>query len=218
VIGIQGITTPEFEQIVSSTMNRLRKLTKHRIEIRYSHGMKKAGYLPKDFDIRKAGINTVIYFYPRKILARKMAPNFAGAELRRNPGQKKQILQRVENDINRLINISTYFANIKFAVKHQPKALKGTIKAALIGVPAGLSTGHLRVCLLEELTQVLGLPNDTKEDFPTSFKDRNRIWDLTKYDKMMLQALYDPRITPGMPKRDALAIARGIFLRLNGGQ
>lgn len=74
------------------------------------------------------------------------------------------------------------------------------------------------MCLLEELTQVLGLPNDTKEDFPTSFKDRNRIWDLTKYDKMMLQALYDPRITPGMPKRDALAIARGIFLRLNGGQ
>ncbi|MDA0657167.1 MAG: DUF2927 domain-containing protein [Proteobacteria bacterium] len=67
-VGLQGKTTPEFEQIFSQIMHRLRKLTKHTIELRYSYGMKKAGSLPPGFDPKKSGINVLFFFYPRKEL------------------------------------------------------------------------------------------------------------------------------------------------------
>lgn len=94
----------------------------------------------------------------------------------------------------------------------------GRINWAVVTMPLELPPNHWKVCLLEEFSQILGLPNDTLEDLPTSFKDRNKIWDLTKYDEIMINALYDPSLKPDMPEADALAVARGIFIRLNGGK
>ena len=202
-VGIKGKTTEKFEQLFAQVMQRLRKLTKHTIELRYSYQMAKAGRLPPGFDAKKSGINLLVFFYPLKEL----------------PERTKKYFNNSTEQPKALYAGGAYCAARLNATspKSNPKA-PGRINWAVITMPAELPYEHWKVCLLEEFTQILGLPNDTEEDFPTSFKDRNKIWDLTKYDEMMVQALYDPRLKPGMPKVDALAVARGIFLRLNGGK
>jgi hypothetical protein len=202
-VGLQGKTTPEFEQIFSQIMHRLRKLTKHPIQLRYSYGMKKAGRLPPGFDPKNSGINVLFFFYPRKELPERTKRYF-----KNSPKQLRTLYKKGATCVARV--------NATRPQKNPTKA--GEINWAVITIPSELPANYLKVCVLEEFTQILGLPNDTLEDFPTSFKDRNRIWDLAKYDKMMIKALYDPRIKPGMPKADALVISRGIFLRLNGGK
>jgi hypothetical protein len=53
-------------------------------------------------------------------------------------------------------------------------------------------------CVVEELAQLLGLPNDSDEVEPSIFNDRSPYVDLTERDTLFLRVLYDPRIRPGM--------------------
>jgi len=66
-------------------------------------------------------------------------------------------------------------------------------------------------CLLEELTQVMGLPNDVDAYWPTLFKPLDMSVKWSRWDKLYIKTLYDPRLKPGMKPVDALYIARGIF-------
>ncbi len=70
-----------------------------------------------------------------------------------------------------------------------------------------------RRCVHEELTQVMGLRNDVKASEITLFDDlpMKRRTDLTKYDLMFLEVLYDARLTPGMLGRDLRRKARELI-------
>ena len=74
---------------------------------------------------------------------------------------------------------------------------------------------YMRACVVEELTQVLGLPNDSDAVKPSIFNDQSRYFELTDHDRRMLKVLYDPRITPGMPRNEALRQGRLILDELN---
>jgi hypothetical protein len=214
-VGIVGPSTPEFEQAVSTVMYRLRGLTKHHIELRYSAGMKKAGALPPGFSLKKSGINLVIYYYPKSQLPKRMARNYAIRALRKNPKKKAQILAKAEDELRNLLKTGICIANFDFSPRNQPGSPRGIIDFALIGVPSDLPEKTAEICLLEEFSQILGLPNDTRANFPTLFRDRNHIYDLTKYDEMMIKALYDQRLKPGMAKKRALKIVREIIEKLD---
>ncbi len=71
-----------------------------------------------------------------------------------------------------------------------------------------------RSCLLEEFTQGLGLPNDSDIIRPTIFSDLDDPEELTINDMILVRALYDPRIKPGMVKDEAMALAREIIPEL----
>lgn len=76
-----------------------------------------------------------------------------------------------------------------------------------------------RHCIVEELTQILGLLNDTDHLYPSIFNDWDRGQGLHAWDELMVRTLYDRRIRPGMRRRDALIAARhimGELLRLEG--
>jgi len=64
---------------------------------------------------------------------------------------------------------------------------------------------------LEELTQVMGLPNDVDAYWPTLFKPLDMSVKWSRWDKLYIKTLYDPRLKAGMKPVDALYIARGIF-------
>ena len=70
-----------------------------------------------------------------------------------------------------------------------------------------------RRCVHEELTQILGLRNDIKGSEITLFDDlpMKRRTELTKYDWMFLETLYDPRMTPGLLGRDLRRKAREVI-------
>lgn len=72
---------------------------------------------------------------------------------------------------------------------------------------------QIDACLLEELTQVMGLPNDVDAYWPTLFKPVDTSLNLSQWDKLYLKTLYDPRIKPGMKPVDALYVAKGIFAK-----
>ena len=66
-------------------------------------------------------------------------------------------------------------------------------------------------CLLEEVAQSLGLPNDTDLMRPSIFSDRDHVTSLSPSDRALVRALYDPRMKAGLPPGEALAVARALF-------
>lgn len=74
-----------------------------------------------------------------------------------------------------------------------------------------------RSCVHEEVAQGLGLPNDSPAARPTIFNDDEEFALLTRHDELLLQILYDARLTPGMRPAEARPIVRRIAEELLGG-
>jgi hypothetical protein len=72
-------------------------------------------------------------------------------------------------------------------------------------------------CLHEEITQGLGLANDSPTARPSIFNDDEEFALLTPMDELMVRMLYDPRLTPGMTEAEAEPIVREIAAQLTGG-
>ena len=106
-----------------------------------------------------------------------------------------------------MIRTSTCFS--KFGTR------KNDIRWAIAVFPSHHPKDYMRACVVEELTQVLGLPNDSDTVKPSIFNDQSRYYELTDHDRRMLKMLYDPRITPGMPRKEALRQGRLILEKLN---
>lgn len=71
-----------------------------------------------------------------------------------------------------------------------------------------------RSCLHEEIVQSLGLTNDSDTARPSIFNDDQEFVLMTEHDALLLRALYDPRLLPGMSAAEAMPIARRIFADL----
>ena len=69
-------------------------------------------------------------------------------------------------------------------------------------------------CILEEMTQSLGLPNDSNPPWPSIFANSGTQPNLSWIDRVIIKTLYDPRMTPGIPRRRALEIARDIITEI----
>lgn len=74
----------------------------------------------------------------------------------------------------------------------------------VIATDRAMPSGKLAACVIEETTQVLGLPNDSETVFPSIFNDKSIYDKLTGHDVLLLRLLYDPRLTPGMPRDEVL--------------
>jgi Protein of unknown function (DUF2927) len=68
-------------------------------------------------------------------------------------------------------------------------------------------------CIVEEISQALGLLNDSTIIFPSIFHDDSRQQALSPWDELMFYAHYDPRIKPGMTINEAMPIIREIFVQ-----
>jgi hypothetical protein len=72
-------------------------------------------------------------------------------------------------------------------------------------------------CLHEELTQGLGLPNDSPRARPSIFNDDEEFALLTDQDELLLRILYSPELRPGMSVVEAKPIVEELAARLIGG-
>ncbi|MFO1201701.1 MAG: DUF2927 domain-containing protein [Tabrizicola sp.] len=73
-------------------------------------------------------------------------------------------------------------------------------------------------CVHEELTQGLGLPNDSPRARPSIFNDDEEFAFLTDQDEKMLRILYSPELRPGMTASEAQPIVESLARRLTGGE
>jgi hypothetical protein len=69
-------------------------------------------------------------------------------------------------------------------------------------------------CLHEELTQGLGLPNDSPRARPSIFNDDEEFALLTDQDELLLRILYSPELRPGMSADEAFPIVKMLAERL----
>ncbi|MDA0703629.1 MAG: DUF2927 domain-containing protein [Proteobacteria bacterium] len=97
-------------------------------------------------------------------------------------------------------------------------AESGEIQAAVVLIPNDEYDDLLmRACIVEELTQSLGLLNDSDELSPSIFNDTSRFIDLTEHDRLLLRILYAPELKPGMSPEAARAAAAVVLARLRPG-
>jgi hypothetical protein len=72
-------------------------------------------------------------------------------------------------------------------------------------------------CLHEEMTQGLGLPNDSPRARPSIFNDDEEFALLTDHDEKLLRMLYSRELRPGMSAPEARPIVESLARRLTGG-
>lgn len=74
------------------------------------------------------------------------------------------------------------------------------IDSAVIIIPVDQAREHgkLLACIVEEITQTLGLPNDTKAAYPSIFNDETPEDLLSPLDIILLKMLYEPELKSGM--------------------
>lgn len=87
------------------------------------------------------------------------------------------------------------------------------IKYGIVVLRTDVPEWMRRRCLHEEMTQVMGLRNDVKGSEITLFDDLplKRRTDLTAYDWMFLEVLYDPRLKPGTRGAELRRVARDLI-------
>jgi len=79
----------------------------------------------------------------------------------------------------------------------------GILKSATVFIPTTEGWRHVRHCMVEEITQVLGPVNDD-EALPNSiFNDYSDVPGFGIFDWFILNTLYDRRIKPGMSPDEA---------------
>lgn len=71
-----------------------------------------------------------------------------------------------------------------------------------------------QACLEEEVTQAMGLTRDDRSVRPSIFNDDEEYALLTHHDELLLQMLYDPALTPGMNRKDAMVMVADIAERV----
>ncbi len=70
-------------------------------------------------------------------------------------------------------------------------------------------------CIVEEITQLMGLPNDSNDVFPSIFNDVSTDSYLSPLDYILLKTLYSPQLKPGMTVKAANAILPNIIASLH---
>lgn len=109
-------------------------------------------------------------------------------------------------------DVAAFFATSAcIAVAVNDPEQPGRISAGAIVVGTDISERVRKHCILEEMVQVLGLPNDACHYRPSLFCEDDYVMEMTPADRLLLQALYDNRLRPGMKRAEAMPIIRTIL-------
>lgn len=89
----------------------------------------------------------------------------------------------------------------------------GIITSATVIIPVDQAREHgkLLACIVEEITQVLGLPNDAETAFPSIFNDQTPEDLLSPLDIVLLKLLYEPELKSGLSRQQVQPIVRKLL-------
>lgn len=83
--------------------------------------------------------------------------------------------------------------------------------SVVIPVDRARAYGKLISCVVEELTQIMGLPNDSEQVYPSVFNDKSHDDYLSGLDILLLKLLYDRRLKTGMNKSQLLTLLPNVI-------
>ena len=184
---IDGNPPAFFEDFVNQHLRDLSKITGHPAKLAYSPRMRREKRIPRGLNSKS--FNMFMLYYPMKEMTAVV---------------RRQLGKRMDPSLRRLKSgVSTCEA--QFFKKGDE------IRTAVILFPAYGDKKTLRACVVEEITQVMGLANDSNSVRPSIFNDTSQYFELTGHDRLLLRILYDKRLAVGMPRRDALRTAHTIL-------
>lgn len=101
------------------------------------------------------------------------------------------------------LNSSICFANFDVDARFE-------ISRAVVIIPPDRARAYAKLpaCVIEELTQIMGLINDSVEVYPSIFNDASIDDELSEHDIRLLKILYNPRIKAGMRREEVMPIVR----------
>jgi len=85
------------------------------------------------------------------------------------------------------------------------------IKRGVIVVNNQRQMSGIEHCVLEEMLQTMGLPNDTSILRPSIFSDHDQLISPSRSDEIIIRTLYDGRVKPGMTIAQARPIVRAVI-------
>ena len=112
-------------------------------------------------------------------------------------------------NLDQVLKDAVCMASIKS--NQQSEIIQGVI---LIPVDSARQKGRLVDCIIEELTQVMGLPNDSVNVYPSIFNDRSIDSYLSGLDYLLLKMAYHPLLKPGMNESQVRQKLPTILLQL----
>ncbi|SBS32463.1 hypothetical protein MSP8886_02435 [Marinomonas spartinae] len=112
--------------------------------------------------------------------------------------------------IRKALNEAVCLGNFRLNQRHE--ITRGTI---IIPVDYAREKARLLDCVVEEITQLLGLPNDSDEVFPSVFNDHSIDTYLSPLDYILLKALYSPYLKPGMTVKQVKAAFPNVLKELH---
>jgi len=94
---------------------------------------------------------------------------------------------------------------------------KGEILSATIHIPVDStrSSGLFLNCIVEEITQVMGLLNDSDDVFPSIFNDQSIDSYLSGLDYLLLKILYHPKVKMGMKEDRVREVVAKVLAELD---
>ncbi len=96
-----------------------------------------------------------------------------------------------------------------FRTDEQGRIIAG---AVIIPVDQARMHGKLLTCIVEEITQVMGLPNDSEQVYPSIFNDKTPETLLSGLDYLLLKMLYHPQVVAGMTRPEVLPVLKKLIL------
>ncbi|TDO96197.1 DUF2927 domain-containing protein [Marinomonas balearica] len=105
------------------------------------------------------------------------------------------------NRIRKALNEAVCLGN--FSLNKSREIVKGVI---IIPVDYARQKARFLDCIVEEITQLLGLPNDSNEVYPSIFNDVSTDQYLSPLDYLLLRTLYSPRLTTGLNVNQTKAV------------
>lgn len=90
------------------------------------------------------------------------------------------------------------------------------ISSAVVIIPVDQAIRHRKLvtCIVEEITQVMGLPNDSDSVFPSIFNDKTPNDLLTGLDGLLLGLLYHPDLEVGMTAAEVIPVMRNLVTEM----
>ncbi len=96
---------------------------------------------------------------------------------------------------------------------HMRFGAKNAIVGGTVVIPVDKAIRHRKLvtCVVEELTQVMGLPNDSELVYPSIFNDKTPNDLLTGLDYLLLKLLYQPALKTNMDEKQIRKVALPIL-------
>ncbi len=114
-------------------------------------------------------------------------------------------ISEVTGDSHQAVRLSQESNCITYLITREPH---NAIQRAWVIIPAdhAFKKGLYHSCVVEELTQALGLPNDADWVSPSVANDLDIQEELSPLDRLMVRLLYRPELKSGMTLREAYPI------------